>query len=150
MICIDDFCNGETVSLMWVTVRDSSETLGSQHSRVERGRLHWQWPLLRKPWLMHFIIGLFTYAFKKDFKQPLLHKSESEKHKIINRWVRHVTKPRVVQSWVLLLLQSIFSMTRSAVIDKNLYKVSTSCSGWCARQLCVCDVSLWNLPNNDY
>ena len=76
MICIDDFCNGGTISLKWVTVRSLSEMHGSQHSRVQRGRLHWQWPSLQKLWLMHFIIGLFTFAFKKDFKQPFLIESE--------------------------------------------------------------------------
>ena len=34
MICIDDFCCDGTASLKWVTVHGSSETLGSQHSRV--------------------------------------------------------------------------------------------------------------------
>ena len=34
MICINDFCWGGTASLKWVTVYGSSETLGSQHSRV--------------------------------------------------------------------------------------------------------------------
>ena len=77
MICINDFCHRGTVSLKWVIVCGSSETHGSQHSRVQGGRLHWQWWSLRKPWLMHFIIGLFIFAVKKDFKQPFLNKAKS-------------------------------------------------------------------------
>ena len=78
MICINDFCSGGTASLKWVTVHGSSETLWSQHSRVQRGQLHWQWPSLWKPWLMYFMIRLCAFAFKNDFKQPFLNKSESE------------------------------------------------------------------------
>ena len=36
------------------------------------------------------------------------------------------------------------------MIDKNLYEVSTCCCERYARQLCVRDVSLWNLSKNDY
>ena len=122
----------------------------AQH-RVQQGRLHWQWPLLRKPWLMHFTIRLLTFAFKKDFKQYLLNnlafvnKSESVVTWSTSErgmWWNLKQSSLEFSQWCDIFL----ARTRSAVIDKELAQGAASCSGWYAPQLCVCGVSLWNLP----
>ena len=127
----------ESECLYVVRAKHMGHNTAAQH-RVQRGGLHWQWPSLWKLWLMHFIIRLLTFAFKKDFKQPFVKKIWMSSNRQASEACDETSSGPVLSS----SSGAIYFKHRHSRQWLRRTCTATSCSGRYACQLCVCVMSV--------